>query len=132
MKNHILTKCILCVMLLSMSLFMLSCNDDDDEDPRDGLLDNQTPYNIRVNFMGVKISEVPTGELVRENALEEGTTYQVQVSLVDAEGTTVEILPIHSLYIDRSADDNRVREKTCSWYLSVFGDASPFSLTSGS
>ena len=132
MKNLMRTKCILCVMLLSMSLFMLSCSDNDDGDPRDGLLDNQTPYNMRVNFMGVKISEVPTGEMVRENAIEAGTTYQIQVSLVDSTGKTVEILPIFSLYINRSADDNYINDVNCSWYLSVFGDAAPFSMTSGS
>ncbi|PID60910.1 hypothetical protein CSB45_00115 [candidate division KSB3 bacterium] len=134
MKKHIVTQCLLSLMLLSLSLFMISCGDDDDDgDPREGLIDNQTPYNIRVNFMGAKISEVPAQEIVRENALERGTTYQVQVTLVDATGAAVTILPIHSLYIDRSADDNRLNNTTtCSWYLSVVGDTAPFSLTSGS
>ncbi|MCP4397633.1 MAG: hypothetical protein GY801_10090 [bacterium] len=132
MENHILKKLILCVMLLSVSVFMSSCSKDDDGNPRDGLLDNQTPYNIRVNFMGIKISEVPSEEMVRENALDSGTTYQVQVSIVDANGVVIEVLPFYSLYVDRSADDNRINEKTCSWYLSVVGQASPFSMTSGS
>ena len=132
MKKLIFKRVILCLMLLSVSIFMIGCGDDDDDDPREGLLNNQTPYNIRVNFMGVKISEVPTGEMVRENALEAGTTYQVQVSIVDSTGTVTEVLETHSLYINRSGDDNRINGTTCSWYLSVVGNSSPFSITSGS
>lgn len=131
MKTYSFKKFSLFTSMLLISSLLLSCNNSsNDGDPRDGLLDNQTSYNVRVDFRGLKISEIPPGITpVRENAPEANMTHQVDISIVDASANVLEVIP-YLLPIDGSADNQRILDLRCSWYLSVTGDTD-FIVSSG-
>ena len=133
MKRPWMTTLAFVCMVMLAALVCVGCDDDDDDDgaPRDGMLENRTPYQIRVNFMGIKIVELPANGVVRESALEQGKTYQVQVTVFDAAGAALEVVN-SSAYIDKDADDRVVASQTCSWYLRVWGESVPFTIESAS
>ncbi|GAK51698.1 hypothetical protein U14_02943 [Candidatus Moduliflexus flocculans] len=125
------TLCLLCVVLLT-SVLLVSCDDDDnDGDPRNGMIENRTPYAVRLNFSGIKIIEIAPNAIVRENALEEGKTYQIQATIFDNAGAVLEVVN-SSTYIDKDADDRIVANQTCSWYIRIWGEAVPFTIESAS
>ncbi len=134
MKTSVFTKkrCFTIILILA-SLMLISCQDDDDDDgdPRNGYLDNRTPYQVKVNFMGIKISEIASESMIRENALEAGVTYQIQVAILDNSSIPIEVID-STVYIDKAADDHKINSQICSWYLKIWGETLPFAIESGS
>ena len=131
-KYWLKTLCLLFIVLFA-SVLLVSCDDDDDDegDPRNGMIENRTPYAVRLNFSGIKIVEIAPNAIVRENALEEGKTYQIQATIFDSAGTALEVVN-SSAYIDKDADDRMVGSETCSWYIRIWGEAVPFTIESAS
>jgi len=123
--------CLLAVVLFA-SMLLVSCDDDDDEgSPRNGAIQNRTPYQVRINFSGIKIIEVPANSVVGESSLEEGKTYQIQTTILDSAGNALEVINT-SAYIDKDADDRTINNDTYSWFIRIWGDSVPFTVESAS
>ena len=123
--------CLLAVVLFT-SMLLVSCDDDDDEgSPRNGAIQNKTPYQVRINFSGIKIVEVPANSVVGESSLEEGKTYQIQTTILDSAGNALEVINT-SAYIDKDADDRTINNDTYSWFIRIWGDSVPFTVESAS
>lgn len=133
MNTYFIKKLCVFILVILTSIILVSCNDDDDAagDPMDGLIDNQTPYQVKINFMGIKIIEIAPGVFVRESTFEEGKTYQIQVTVLDDTGNTQEVIN-SSVYIDKDADKHIINNESCSWYIRIWGESVPFSIESGS
>ncbi len=130
-KNLIKTLCLLFVVLFA-SMLLVSCDDDDEEgSPRNGVLQNRTPYQVRINFSGIKIVEIPANSTVGESSLEEGKTYQLQTTILDSSGNALEVIST-SAYIDKDSDEHTVNNNTYSWYIRVWGESVPFTVESAS
>ena len=123
--------CLLAVVLFT-SMLLVSCDDDDDEgSPRNGAIQNKTPYQVRINFSGIKIVEVPAHSVVGESSLEEGKTYQIQTTILDSAGNALEVINT-SAYIDKDADDREIDDDTYSWFIRIWGESVPFTVESAS
>ena len=123
--------CLLAVVLFT-SMLLVSCDDDDDEgSPRNGAIQNKTPYQVRINFSGIKIVEVPANSVVGESSLEEGKTYQIQTTILDSAGNALEVINT-SAYIDKDADDREIDDDTYSWFIRIWGESVPFTVESAS
>jgi len=132
MKIHGLKIGVACVLVLLMSILMLSCSKDSDTgDPREGLITNETPHQVQINFESLKVVEVAPNTVVRENAVESRITYSVQITVLGDGGAILDARQL-SVYIDKDANDQVAGSVTCSWYIRVFGTTAPFGYEAGS
>ncbi len=129
-KNLIKTLSLLFVVLFA-SMLLVSCDDDEEGSPRNGVLQNRTPYQVRINFSGIKIVEIPANSTVGDSSLEEGKTYQLQTTILDGSGNALEVIST-SAYIDKDADEHTVNNDTYSWYIRIWGESAPVTVESAS
>jgi hypothetical protein len=121
----------LCMLLLIfvLSMGMVSCESDDDD--IDGLIYNQTPHRVQVNFLGIKVVELTPGLLLGESALDKGSTYLFQVTVFESSGNVLEVID-SALVIDDNTGDREINNQTASWFIRISGDNPPFNVVSAS
>ena len=130
MKKTAITKLSLLALILAMSLIMMGCSSDDD-DEADGLIYNQTAYRAQVNFIGIEVVNVNAGGLIANNSLEKNSTYLFQVTLFDSAGTVVGTID-SSLYVDDDNENQTINGTNCSWFISITENESEFTVLSAS
>ena len=130
MKKTLITKLSLLALMLAMSLIMMSCSSDDD-DESDGLIYNQTSYRAQVNFIGVEIVNVNAGELLANDNLEKDSTYVFQVTLFDSAGSVVQVID-STMYVDDDDENQEINNTDCSWFISITEENGSFRVLSAS
>ena len=130
MKKFHVTNLLLLVIMLAMSLTMMGCSSDDD-DESDGLIYNQTSYRAEVNFIGVEVVNVNAGELIMNDSLDQDSTYLFQVTLFDSAGNVV-ITIDSSFYVDDDDENQTINETDCSWFISITENNGEFRVLSAS
>ncbi len=131
MKTTHVKTLFLLAFIFMVSMSMLSCSSSSDDKDVDGLIYNQTPYRVTVNFLGIKIVDLSAGELYTEKGLEKDTTYLFQVTVLDNAGAALEVTD-STIVIDSNTDDRDINGQTCSWFIRISEDSAPFRVVSAS
>ena len=130
MNKNGLRRVLLLGCLLMISLMMWGCSSSSSDSKTDGLIFNQTPYRAQINFHGVKIVEVLSGQLLGEYDLKRSSAYVYQITIYN--GSTVLEVIDHFIDIPYNPGYYRINGRGCNWYINISGSKAPFQVVSAS